>query len=147
RFATIPVASRAKVIVIFKALVEHGVSLALRHGFESTFVVIPQADVFHVRLLSNDHLRLLASAFFGSSVEEKLAYFAWHIAGDGSFLRPRKCLIQIGGLQYPESAHVLLGLGVRSVSDQHLAIAPLAQRLRISGRGNTAGELPGAGGN
>src|SRR5262249_9759335 len=92
---------------------------------------------------------LLASAglLFRSWVEKKLAHLAGHIAGDGSLLRPCKCLIQIGGFQYPESAHVLLGLGVRSVSDEHPAVGLLPQRLRVGGRGNAAGELPGCGRN
>src|SRR5215467_10555705 len=90
---------------------------------------------------------LLASAgsLFRSRVEKKLAHLAWHIAGDGSLLRPCKSLIQIGGFQYPESAHVLLGLGVRPVGDEHPAVGLLPQRLRVGGRGNAAGELPGAG--
>src|SRR5205085_8908812 len=58
-----------------------------------------------------------------------------------------KCLIQIGSFQYPESAHVLLGLGVRSVGDEHPAVGLLPQRLRFGGGGNAAGELPGAGSN
>src|SRR5262249_2679429 len=92
---------------------------------------------------------LLASAgsLFRSRVEKKLAHLARHIAGDGSLLRPCECLIYIGGFQYPESAHVLLGLGVRSVGDEHLAVGLLSQRLCVGGRGNAAGELPGAGSN
>jgi len=35
---------------------------------------------------------------------------------------------------------VLLGLGVRSVGDEHPAVGLLPQRLRFSGRGNAAGE-------
>src|SRR5437879_9679849 len=87
---------------------------------------------------------LLASArfLFRSRVEKKLAHLARHTARDGSLLRPCKCLIQIGGFQYPESAHVLLGLGVRPVGDEHLAVGLLPQRLRVGGRGNAAGELP-----
>src|SRR5439155_23964007 len=90
---------------------------------------------------------LLASArfLFRSRVEKKLAHLARHTASDGSLLRPCKCLIQIGGFQYPESTHVLLGLGVRPVSDQHPAVGLLPHRLRLGGRGNAAGELPGAG--
>src|SRR5215469_17016478 len=90
---------------------------------------------------------LLASAgyLFRSRVEKKLAYLAGHIAGDGSLLRPCKCLIQIGGFQYPKTAHVLLGLGVRLVIDENTTVELLPQRLRVGGRGNAAGELPGAG--
>src|SRR5215510_14114986 len=90
---------------------------------------------------------LLASAgsLFRSRVEKKLAHLAGHIAGNGTLLRPCECLINIGGFQYPKSANVLLGLGVRSVGDEHLAVTLLSQRLCIGGRGNTAGKLPGAG--
>ena len=55
--------------------------------------------------------------------------------------------IQIGGFQNPETAHVLLGLGVWSVGDEHPAVGLLPHRLRLGGRGNAAGELPGAGSN
>src|SRR5215471_8739593 len=74
---------------------------------------------------------LLASAgsLFRSRVEEKLAHLARPIAGDGSFLRPCECLIQIGGFQYPKTAHVLLGFGVRPVGDEHFAVGLLAHRL------------------
>jgi hypothetical protein len=34
-------------IVIFKACVEHGVSLALLHAIEFAFVVVAKTDVFH----------------------------------------------------------------------------------------------------
>src|SRR5215475_6286683 len=92
---------------------------------------------------------LLASvgSLLRSRVEKKLAHFAGHIAGDGSLFRPCKCPIEIGGFQYPESAHVLLGLCVRSVGDEHLAVGLLPHRLRVGGRGNAAGELPRAGSN
>src|SRR5215467_2737414 len=99
------------------------------------------------RLQSPACLVALAGLLFRSWVEKKLAHLAGHIAGDGSLPRPCKCLIQIGGFQYPESAHVLLGLGVRSVGHEHPAVGLLPQRLRVGGRGNAAGELPGAGSN
>ena len=86
-------------------------------------------------------------SLFRGGVEKKLAHLAGHVAGDGPLLRPCKCLIQIGGFQYPESAHVLLGLGVRSVGDEHPAVGLLPQRLRFGGGGNAASELPGAGSN
>src|SRR5580700_8866358 len=62
---------------------------------------------------------LLASAgfLFRSRVEEKLAHLARRIAGNGSLARPRECLVHIGGFQYPETAHVLLGLGVWPIGD------------------------------
>src|SRR6266567_2078393 len=89
----------------------------------------------------------LFRCFLRSRVEKKLAHLAGHIAGDGSLLRPCECLIHIGGFQYPKSAHVLLGLDVRSVGDEHLAVGLLSQRLCVGGRGNAAGELPHAGSN
>src|ERR1041384_8527110 len=81
---------------------------------------------------------LLAAAgfLFRSRIEKKLAHLAGYIAGDGSLLRPCKCLIQIGGFQYPESAHVLLGLDVWPVGDEHPAVRLLPQRLRLGGRGH-----------
>src|SRR3979411_2389941 len=47
RFSTGPVPAGAKMVVIFKACVEHGVSLALRHAIEFAFVVVSQTDIFH----------------------------------------------------------------------------------------------------
>src|ERR1700722_16283939 len=47
RFATTPVPVGAKMVVIFKACVEHGVSLALLHAIELAFVVVAKTDVFH----------------------------------------------------------------------------------------------------
>src|ERR1700752_3000398 len=84
---------------------------------------------------------LLAFAGFRSRVEKKLAPLAGHIAGDGALARPRECLVHIGGFQYPKSAHVLLGLDVRSIGDEHLAVGLLPHRLCVGGRGNPAGEL------
>src|SRR5262249_3561949 len=148
----------AKMVVVFEACVEHGVSLGLAHAVEFVLVVVPETDVFHgsspysglaepaperapARFISSKR----SASLLWSRVEKKLAHFAGYIAGDGRPLRPGKCFIQIGGFQYPESAHVLLGLGVRSVGDEHLAVGLLPQRLRVGGRGNAAGELPCAG--
>src|SRR5579864_1044577 len=89
----------------------------------------------------------LFRCFLRSRIEKKFAHLAGHIAGDGSLLRPCERLIHIGGFQYPKPTHVLLGFGVRSVGDEHLAVALLPHRLRFGGRRNAAGELPGAGGN
>src|SRR6201987_1726553 len=47
RFATTPVPVGAKMIVIFKACVEHGVSRARLHAIEFAFVVVAKTDVFH----------------------------------------------------------------------------------------------------
>src|SRR5262249_25437443 len=47
RFAATPVAVGAKMVVVCKACIEHGVSLALSHAIESAFVVITKTEVFH----------------------------------------------------------------------------------------------------
>jgi hypothetical protein len=86
-----------------------------------------------------------AGSLFRSREEKKLAHLAGHIAVDGSLLGSCKCLIQIGRFQNPETAHVLLGLGVRPIGDEHRAVALLPHCLRVGGRGNAAGELPGTG--
>src|SRR5215472_2790478 len=46
-FATGPVPVGAKMVVVVKARVEHGVSLGLAHAVEFVFVVVSQTDVFH----------------------------------------------------------------------------------------------------
>lgn len=86
---------------------------------------------------------LVASAGFLLRVreEENLAHLAHRIAGDGALARPRECLVHIGAFQYPKSAHVFLGLDVRSVGDEHFAIGLPSQRPRAVGRGDAAGEL------
>src|SRR5262245_55596877 len=84
---------------------------------------------------------------FRSRVEKKLAYLAHRIARDGAPARPRECLVHIGGFQYPETAYVLLGLGVWPIGDEHRTIRLLPHRLCVAGRGNSAGELPHAGSN
>src|SRR5262245_62020151 len=47
RFSTSKVPVGAKMVVVFKACVEHLVLLALGHAFEFAFVVVSQTDVFH----------------------------------------------------------------------------------------------------
>src|SRR5215813_2181356 len=47
RFSTGPVPAGAKMFVIFKARIEHGVSLALSHAIELAFVVVAKTEVFH----------------------------------------------------------------------------------------------------
>jgi hypothetical protein len=37
----------AKMVVVFKAYVEHGVLLALSHAIKFAFIVVSQANVFH----------------------------------------------------------------------------------------------------
>ena len=47
RFFTGPVPAGAKMVIILKACIEHGVSLALSHAIEFAFVVVAKTDVFH----------------------------------------------------------------------------------------------------
>src|SRR5258708_16941203 len=47
RFSTGPVPAGAKMIVIFEACIEHGVSLALSHAIEFAFVVVAKTEAFH----------------------------------------------------------------------------------------------------
>lgn len=84
---------------------------------------------------------------FRSRAEKNLAHLARRTAGDGALARPRQRLVHIGGFKYPETAYVLLGLGVRPVGDEHLAVGLDPQRLGVAGRGKAAGELPRAGSN
>src|SRR6202007_2286056 len=77
-------------------------------------------------------------------VEKNLAHLARRTAGDGTLARPRQRLVQISGFKYPETAHVLLGLGVRPVGDEHLAVGLGPQRLGLARRGKAAGGLPRA---
>src|SRR5499427_4806540 len=88
-----------------------------------------------------------AVSLFRSRVEKKLAHLARRIAGDGTLARPRECLVHIGGFQYPETAYVLLGLGVWPIGDEHRTIRLLPHRLCAAGRGNSAGELSDPGSN
>src|SRR5260370_37014074 len=62
--------------------------------------------------------------------------------GDGSLAPPRKCIIQISGFQHPKTAYVLLGLQVRPVGDEHLAIGLRPQRPRAAGGGEATNENP-----
>ena len=56
-------------------------------------------------------------------------------------------LIWTSSFQYPETAHVLLGLDVWPIGDEHRTIRLLPHRLCVAGRGNSASELPHAGSN
>ena len=47
RFSTGPVPAGAKMVVLFKACIEHRVSLALSHAIEFAFVVVAKTEVFH----------------------------------------------------------------------------------------------------
>src|SRR5262249_16768885 len=139
----------AQMVVVLKAFVERCVSLVLGHPFEFSWLDVSQTDVFHC---SSPHsglaepaaercagsfipsirrvLRpqwpgcLLASvgSLCRSRAEKNLAHLARRTAGDGTLARPRQRLVHISGFKYPETAYVLLGLGVRAVGDEHLAV-------------------------
>ena len=99
------------------------------------------------RQQSPDCLLAFTGSLFRSRVEKTLAHLSRHIAGDGTLACPRECRVHIGGFQYPETAYVLLGLGVWPIGDEHRTIRLLPHRLCVSGRGNPARELPRAGSN
>src|SRR5690242_5831265 len=71
-------------------------------------------DASFVPMCSRWGLLAFAGFLLWGWVKKKLAHFAGHIAGDGTLFRPFERLIHICGFQYPKSAHVLLGLYVRS---------------------------------
>src|SRR5262249_51443980 len=54
RFATTPMPVGAKMVVVFKAFVEHGVPLGLTRAIKFAFVVVSETDVFHCSLLKAD---------------------------------------------------------------------------------------------
>src|ERR1700739_3379975 len=74
----------------------------------------------------------------------KLTHFDWRPTSDGGLAPPCYRLVQVSGLQYPETAHVLLGLQVRPVGDQPLTPGQAPQRLRAACRQQAASEKPGA---
>jgi hypothetical protein len=47
RFSTRPMPIGAKMVVVFKADVEHRVLLAIGHGFVFAFIEVSKTDVFH----------------------------------------------------------------------------------------------------
>src|SRR5438132_11571362 len=95
-------------------------------GVASRWLVHPVVKTVHIP--KSRRVRLFRCSL-RSRVEKKLAHLAGHIAGDGSILRPCQRLVDISAFQYPESAHVLLGLGVRPVGYEHLAVGLLPPRL------------------
>src|ERR1043165_2634108 len=51
RFSAGPVPAGPKMFIVREAGVEHRVSLALSHAIEFAFVVVAEAEIFHVLLL------------------------------------------------------------------------------------------------
>src|ERR1700757_3728878 len=47
RFSTSPMPVGAKMVVVFKASIEHRVSLGLSHAIKLAFIVVSETDVFH----------------------------------------------------------------------------------------------------
>src|SRR5262249_27139224 len=47
RFSASPVPVGAKMVIVIKACVEHGVLFSRGHALEFAFVVVPETDVFH----------------------------------------------------------------------------------------------------
>src|SRR5207249_3396254 len=52
-------------------------------------------------------------------------------------------LVQVGALDHVEAAHLFLGLRVRPVGDEHLAVAP-PYRRRVAGRAQPVADQPRA---
>src|SRR5580698_316878 len=73
----------------------------------------------------------------------KLANLDRRPTGDDGLAPPRQRLVQVGGVQYPKTANVLLGLEVRPVGDEHRTTRLRPQRLRVACRMQAAGEKPG----
>src|SRR4029434_7191275 len=72
----------------------------------------------------------------------KRAHFDRYSTGDGSFFPPCQRLVQVSGFQDPQTAHVLLGLQVRPVGDEHRTIGVRPQRPRAACRVQLANENP-----
>src|SRR5215467_1991298 len=128
-------------------------SMLVRNGkyFTSTFLLKCESrfgiNAGHTPNSARTMDLALVGPLFRSRVEKKLAHLARRIAGDGTLARPRECLVHISGIQYPETADVLLGLYVWPIGDEHRTIRLLPHGLCVAGRGNSAGELPHAGSN
>src|SRR6266404_4783843 len=71
RLSTSPMPVGAKMVVVFKACVEHGVSLGLGHAFVFAFVVVSQTDVFHGSSPRSSPL--------GGSQQRSLAHWIVHL--------------------------------------------------------------------
>jgi len=70
----------------------------------------------------------------------KRAHFHRRPAGDDRLAPPRQRVFQISGFQHPKTADVLLGLQIRSVGDQQLAVGLRPQRLRLADGSEAANE-------
>src|SRR5206468_3486983 len=73
---------------------------------------------------------------------EERAHLDRRPTGDGTLAPPLQRLVQVRGFHNPKAAYVLLGLHVRPVGGDHLAIGLRPQALRAAGRGEAATENP-----
>src|ERR1700751_788510 len=83
-----------------------------------------------------------APPFLSGALCVKLTHFDWRPTSDGGLAPPRYRLVQVSGLQYPETAHMLLRLQVWPVGNQHLTTRQGPQRLRAACRVQAASEKP-----
>src|SRR5438270_13334658 len=84
RFSTRPVTAGTKMVVVFKARVEHRVSLALAHAIEFAFVVVTETEVFHVLfLLMSIFARWDRSCCYQPSLKAPLCWGAQCFSGAG----------------------------------------------------------------
>src|SRR2546430_2612332 len=111
-------------------MVEHGLALALSRASEFTLCRIRQSRP--VRLFRCS-LRV--------GVKKNLAHLARRTPPNPTLAPPRQRLVHISGFQDPKTAYVLLGLQVRAVGDEHLAVGMGPQRLGLA---QAAGEFPDA---
>src|SRR5437667_9822345 len=164
----------SQMVVVLEAFVKRCVSLALGHSFEFSWLEVSQTDLFHwssphsgrvggtgsralrriVHLVTTARvprpqwpgcLLAFAGSLSRSRAEKNLSHLSRRPTGDGTLARPRQCLVQVSGFQYQKTAYVLLGLQVRPVGDEHLAIGLRPQRFRVAGTGEATSEHPDTG--
>ena len=74
-------------------------------------------------------------------------HFDRHLAGYNRFASPRERLVHVSGFNYPEAAaHVLLGLKLRPVGEDHPCTRFLRNDFALPAGSKAASKEPGAGG-
>src|SRR6185295_12687755 len=94
----------AKLVVVFKAGIEHRVSLSLGHAFVFVFVVVSQTDVFHGSFPpkgSQQHSLTLDRSFYSRRAQKKST------TGVAHFLKHRPSRTQLAtGVDSPHRATI-----------------------------------------
>ena len=105
-----------------------------------------QGAVAHRSVIRESFARpKIDSCPFFCLVEER-AHLDGRPIGDDGLAPPRQSLVQVRGFQYPKAAYVLLGLQLRPVGDEHLAIGLRPQGPRAAVPGEATSENPDTGG-